>query len=296
MKWHSMELTVIGEHAQSLSDALLEAGALSVSIEDADAGTFAEQPRFGEPDMAAPEPWPHSKVIALFDASAPLDALLAQAARACGLDPCPRPVVTPVEEQDWVKQTQAQFAPIRISARMWIVPSWHEPPDPHAINLLLDPGLAFGTGTHPTTRLCLEWLERHLHGGEAVIDYGCGSGILAIAAARLGAARIVGVDIDPVAVDAARANAHRNRIDGIFQDVSTPLRETADIVLANILANPLRVLAPALAALTRSGGKLVLAGLLDSQQDEIAAVYEPYFAIGRFAVREGWVALEGVRR
>lgn len=294
--WRSLELIVAGETAQSLSDALLDVGALSVSIEDADAGTHDEQPRFGEPDTPAPEPWPHSKVLAMFESSAPLDALLAQAAQACGLHPSPRPVITTIEEQDWVKQTQAQFAPIQVSERLWIVPSWHEPPDPRAINLLLDPGLAFGTGTHPTTRLCLEWLEGHVHGGETVIDYGCGSGILAIAAARLGAGRILGVDIDPVAVDAARANAHRNRVDGIFQDVSTLLRESADIVLANILANPLRVLAPALAALTRPGGRLVLAGLLTSQQEEIAAVYEPYFAIRPFAVREGWVALDGVRR
>ncbi len=294
--WRSLELMVAGELAQPLSDALLEAGALSVSIEDADAGTLDEQPRFGEPDTPAPEPWPHSKVLALFDASAPLEALLTQAAAACGLTRCPDHHITEVPEQDWVQQTQSQFAPIQVSGRLWIVPSWHEPPDPQAINLLLDPGLAFGTGTHPTTRLCLEWLDHHVHGGETVIDYGCGSGILAIAAAKLGAGRILGVDIDPVAVDAARINAHRNQVAGIFQDVSTPLRDTADIVLANILANPLRVLAPALASLTRQGGRLVLAGLLDSQEDEIAAVYDPFFTVRRFAVREGWVALEGVRR
>lgn len=296
MAWQSLEFTVSGEIAQPLADALLEAGALSVSIEDADAGTSAEQARFGEPGTSAPDPWPHSRLLALFDAAAPLDQVLAQAAQSCGLGACPSHRVTAVEEQDWVQQTQSQFAPIRVSERLWIVPSWHEAPDPHAINLLLDPGLAFGTGTHPTTRLCLEWLERHVRGGERVIDYGCGSGILAIAAAKLGAGRILGVDIDPVAVDAARANAHRNRVDAFFQDVSTPLHDTADIVLANILANPLRVLAPALACLTRHGGRLVLAGLLADQHDEIAAVYEPYFTMQPFAVSEGWVALEGVRR
>lgn len=294
--WQSLELTVSGEVAQPLADALIEAGALSVSIEDADAGTSAEQARFGEPGTSAPDPWPHSRLLALFDATAPLHRLLPLAAQNCGLDACPSHRISTVEERDWVQQTQSQFAPIKVSERLWIVPSWHEAPDPRAINLLLDPGLAFGTGSHPTTRLCLEWLECHVRGGERVIDYGCGSGILAIAAAKLGAGHILGVDIDPVAVDAARANAHRNRVDGTFQDVSTPLHDTADLVLANILANPLRLLAPALARLTRGGGRVVLAGLLVDQQDEITAVYEPYFTMRPFAIREGWVALEGVRR
>mgnify|MGYP001593222858 CR=1 FL=1 len=197
---------------------------------------------------------------------------------------------------DWVRATQAQFEPIRISERIWIVPSWHTPPDPHALNLVLDPGLAFGTGSHPTTRLCLAWLEARLRGGESVLDYGCGSGILAIAAARLGAGEVVGIDIDPEAVRTARTNAAANQARARFAATDTPLPPPSDLVLANILAGPLKVLAPLLAAHTRPGGRIVLAGLLDAQSADVTAAYAPWFDMSAFASAEGWTALEGRRR
>jgi ribosomal protein L11 methyltransferase len=195
-----------------------------------------------------------------------------------------------------VRSTQAQFAPLRVAERLWIVPTWCEPVDARAVNLVLDPGLAFGTGSHPTTRLCLRWLERHVRGGERVLDYGCGSGILAIAASRLGAGQVLGVDIDPDAVAASRDNAGRNGVDATFCVPAADPGGEFDLVAANILANPLTVLAPAIAARVRPGGRLVLAGLLEAQAAEVAAAYAPWFNIAEWAREEGWVALEGVRR
>ena len=168
---------------------------------------------------------------------------------------------------------QSQFDPIRVSERLWIVPSWHEIPDPDAISLILDPGMAFGTGSHPTTRLCLEWLERTVSAQCSVLDYGCGSGILAIAAARLGAGQVAGVDIDPQAVEAAYANAERNGVSALFADSTLPVAGEYDLVVANILSNPLRVLAPAICAHVRSGGQLALSGILREQADEIIGIY-----------------------
>lgn len=189
--------------------------------------------------------------------------------------------------------TQAQFDPIRVSERLWIVPSWHEAPDPAAVNLILDPGMAFGTGSHPTTRLCLEWLEKNVSAGCSVLDYdyGCGSGILAIAAARLGAGEVAGVDIDPQAVDAARANAERNGVTANFADSTKPLAGKYDLVVANILANPLRVLAPAICGHVRSGGRLALSGILREQADEIMAIYQQWMPMHVAGVREDWVCL-----
>ncbi|NTV97005.1 MAG: 50S ribosomal protein L11 methyltransferase, partial [Thiobacillus sp.] len=208
MPWLSLKLAVDGDRAEALSDALMEAGALSVSIEDRDAGTPAEEAQFGEPGLADPKSWQHNWLVALLEADTDVPALIA----GLGLPADAEHEVETVEEQDWVRLTQSQFDPIPISGRLWIVPSWHETPDPEAITIVLDPGLAFGTGSHPTTRLCLKWLEANLVGGESVLDYGCGSGILAIAAARLGAVRVEGVDIDPQAVQAAGDNAERNGV------------------------------------------------------------------------------------
>jgi ribosomal protein L11 methyltransferase len=201
-----------------------------------------------------------------------------------------------VAEQDWVRASQDQFAPIRISRRLWIVPSWHEAPDPGAINIALDPGLAFGTGSHPTTRLCLNWLERTVRGGESVLDYGCGSGILAIAAMKLGAARADGVDIDEQALLAARANAIHNRVQAFFHGAAGVIRQPAQIVVANILAHPLIVLAPLIARLTAPRGRLALAGLLAAQADEVRAAYEPWFDFDAPAQDEGWTLLSSARR
>lgn len=291
MAWLSLKLAVEGDRAEALSDALMDAGALSVSIEDRDAGTEAEQPQFGEPGLADPKVWQHNWLVALLPEATDVAALIA----GLGLPTDIEHRLETIEEQDWVRLTQAQFDPIPISSRLWIVPSWHATPDPDAITIQLDPGLAFGTGSHPTTRLCLRWLDGALQGGETVLDYGCGSGILAIAAAKLGAGRVLGVDIDPQAVSAARDNAERNAvaIDFMLPEGLPPGQH--DVVVANILTNPLKALMPLLAAHVRPGGRIVLSGILDAQADEVRAVYGGHFLMTHAASDEGWALLTGVR-
>lgn len=293
MAWISVRIDTDAAHAEALADALMEAGALSASIEDADAGTPDEQPQFGEPGSITTPGWAHSRLSALFDPDADVGSAVAAAAATVGLDRVPTYATEAIAEQNWVQLTQSQFDPIRVSGRLWIVPSWHEAPDPGAINLILDPGMAFGTGSHPTTRLCLEWLEREVAGGESLLDYGCGSGILAIAAARLGAGRVVGVDIDPQAVAAARDNATRNGVAADFFDSAQPVADTFDLVVANILANPLKVLAPAICAHVAPGGRLALSGILVEQAEELIGIYAPYVPLTVADSREGWVCLAG---
>jgi ribosomal protein L11 methyltransferase len=294
--WITVTLLADSSHAEALSDALLDAGALSVDIEDADAGTPDEKPQFGEPGLpVAVELWPHSRLHALFERDADLAASMAEAAEAAGLTTPPPYTTAQLDEQNWVRITQAQFDPIRVSARLWVVPSWHAHPDPSAINITLDPGMAFGTGSHPTTRLCLEWLDQHITGGETVIDYGCGSGILALAAARLGATRVTGTDIDPHALDAARYNAQRNDATLELLHSRENIDHQADIVVANILANPLTVLAPLLCRLTRTGGHIALSGILAAQTDMVRGAYRPAFELAAAGERDGWVLLTGTR-
>lgn len=295
MAWQNVSFLTDASHAEPMCDVLLDVGALSASIEDADAGTVAEKPQFGEPGSVNSPGWERSRVVALFEPGADIAALLARASQAIGLAAVPDWVVEEVAEQNWVQLTQSQFDPIRVSERLWIVPSWHDSPDPDAVNLILDPGMAFGTGSHPTTRLCLEWLERHVESGCTVLDYGCGSGILAIAAARLGAARVAGVDIDPQAVAAAHANAERNGVTALFADSTQPVAGEYDLVVANILANPLRVLAPAICAHVRSGGRLALSGILREQAEEIIAIYAQWLPMQVADVREDWVCLAGIK-
>ena len=295
MAWQNVSFLTDASHAEPMCDVLLDVGALSASIEDADAGTVAEKPQFGEPGSVNSPGWERSRVVALFEPGADIAALLAQASQAIGLAAAPDWVIEEVAEQNWVQLTQSQFDPIRVSERLWIVPSWHDSPDPDAVNLILDPGMAFGTGSHPTTRLCLEWLERHVASGCTVLDYGCGSGILAIAAARLGAARVAGVDIDPQAVAAAHANAERNGVTALFADSTQPVAGEYDLVVANILSNPLRLLAPAICAHVRSGGRLALSGILREQADEIIAIYAQWLPMSVADVREDWVCLTGVK-
>mgnify|MGYP000703413369 FL=1 len=295
MAWQNICFLTDASHAEPMCDALLEAGALSASIEDADAGTPDEQPQFGEPGSVNTPGWMHSKVVVLLEPDADIAGVLGEAAQAIGLPDVPAYTVEAVAEQNWVQLTQSQFDPIRVSERLWIVPSWHESPDPAAINLILDPGMAFGTGSHPTTRLCLEWLERHVTAGCSVLDYGCGSGILAIAAARLGAGPVAGVDIDPQAVEAARANAERNGVAALFADSAEPVAGEYDVVVANILSNPLRVLAPAICAHVRPGGRLALSGILREQVDEIIAIYAQWIPLQVADTREDWVCLSGIR-
>ena len=299
MGWLSVSLLTDATHAEALADALVECGALTASIEDADAGTAAETPQFDEPGEVRPVEaigWARSKVIALFEPT-PHDNLQKNcddAARIAGVSPTPELAIVEVAEQDWVRLTQSQFEPIRISGRLWIVPSWHEAPDPDAICIELDPGLAFGTGSHPTTRLCLQWLESAVTPQASVLDYGCGSGILAIAAGKLGARRIDGVDIDPRAVESAQYNAGNNKVEARFSLADTPASETRyDIVVANILSNPLRALAPALCARVAPDGQLALSGILAEQADEIRGIYAPWVELSVFGTHEGWVCLAG---
>ena len=296
MAWRSVSFLTDASHAEPVCDALLDVGALSASIEDADAGTPDEQPQFGEPGSIVSSGWNRSRVITLLEPDADVGTLLARASVMAGLPVVPAWTVEEVAEQNWVQLTQSQFDPIRVSERLWIVPSWHAAPDPAAVNLVLDPGMAFGTGSHPTTRLCLEWLERNVHAGCSVLDYGCGSGILAIAAARLGAGNVVGVDIDPLAIAAARANAQRNGVIATFHDSAQPIAGAYDLVVANILSNPLRVLAPAICARVRRGGRLALSGILREQADEIMAIYGQWLPMQAADFREDWVCLAGTKR
>lgn len=293
--WLSVTLSTDAAHAEALSDALLGLGAISVSVEDADAGTEHETPQFGEPGSSPAPLWEHSRVIALFDRDADIGFIAAAAASEAGLGATPSFEISEVAGQDWVRLTQSQFEPIRVNERLWIVPSWHAAPDPGAINLALDPGMAFGTGSHPTTRLCLEWLCDSVRPDDSVLDYGCGSGILAITAARLGAGRVAGVDIDDNALTAAADNAARNDATLQLLHSSQPTGMQFDIVVANILANPLCVLAPLLASLTRPGGRIALSGILEAQTEQVRTAYRPAFDLRIGAIREGWVLLEGFR-
>ncbi|MFB0936788.1 MAG: 50S ribosomal protein L11 methyltransferase [Propionivibrio sp.] len=295
MSWLSITIQTDCQHAESLADALLDAGALSASIEDADAGTPNETPQFGEPGSVTTPGWDRSRVIALLESGTDVDELLEACGPLAGLERTPAYALEEVEEQNWVQLTQSQFDPIRISGRLWIVPSWHTAPDPEAIVLVLDPGMAFGTGSHPTTRLCLEWLERSVTPGVSLLDYGCGSGILAIAAARLGAHDVLGVDIDPQAVGAAKSNAERNEVSARFADSAGEIKGQFDIVVANILSNPLKALAPAICSHVRPGGRLALSGILAEQTDELIAAYAPWIPLAVADTREGWVCLAGIK-
>jgi ribosomal protein L11 methyltransferase len=298
-----IELSLLSprDGADTVSDALMELEALSASVEDADADTPDEQPQFGEPGLAAPDApalqaWQRSVVRALFadeDAATRAATLLLAQEWAQGVHV---QALQPVADQDWVRLTQAQFAPVAVTERFWIVPSWHEPPAAASHVIRLDPGLAFGTGTHPTTRMCLRWIAAH--GGrhwERVLDYGCGSGILAMGAALHGARQVDAVDIDPAAVQATRSNAQANGItlQAGLPDLADPARGRYTVVLANILATPLKLLAPLLAGLVAPGGHLVLAGLLDRQAEELAGVYAPWLALQVTDSEEGWSLLSG---
>ena len=231
--------------------------------------------------------------VALLAEGTDPDELLAACAETIGLEDIPPFTQEEVVEQNWVQLTQSQFDPIRITDRLWIVPTWHTAPDASAINLVLDPGMAFGTGSHPTTRLCLEWLTEVVTPGVSVLDYGCGSGILAIAAVKLGAGEVTGVDIDEKAVSTAADNAANNGVSLHLQVSAKPLDGTFQRVVANILTNPLKMLAPLLAARVAPGGKLALSGVLEAQAAEVIAAYAPYIALRVGATHEGWVRLEG---
>jgi len=286
-----LQLLCPEEGVEALGDALEALDALSVSVEDADAQTDAEQALFGEPGLPPPKAgWQRSRVLALFatsEAAADAVRLLQPQDFFAG---CAVLGIAAVADQDWVRLTQSQFAPVPITDDFWIVPTWHEPPAQARQVIRLDPGLAFGTGTHPTTRMCLRWIATRPPAGQRVLDYGCGSGILAIAAARFGAAAVDAVDIDPAAVEAAQANATANGV-----RIATGLPELASgryaTVLANILATPLKVLAPLLCSHVAAGGSLVLAGILERQAGELAEAYAPHAVLEVADREEGWVLM-----
>lgn len=288
------KLTLPFEQADEVSDLLMELGALAVSLEDANADSEDEQPLFGEPGME-PESaaWNLNNVVALFRNKAEGEQIFGEIPRELLGDA--EILYTEVPQEDWVRLTQSQFDPIPISARLWIVPSWHEPQDiDDRINLVLDPGLAFGTGSHPTTALCLRWLSEFPLKGQSVLDYGCGSGILGIAALKLGASEAIGVDIDPQAVDSTAYNASNNGVEMPCGLPDFPLaKRQFPVVVANILSNPLKVLAPSLCNHVESGGQLVLSGVLARQAEEVIEHYRQWINLAVWAERDGWVCLHG---
>jgi len=289
MAWQRVTLIVPGIDAESVSEALEAGGAISTDLSDADADTAAEREVFAEPGAQAAL-WERCRLTALFPIGADVSAVLERsgvAALGASIDR--------LADADWVALTQAQFEPIRAGERLWIVPTWHEPPRPGDVNIVLDPGAAFGTGSHPTTRMCLAWLETNVRAGDTVLDYGCGSGILGIAALKLGAARAAGIDVDPLALEAARYNSRRNGVALEVLDAERSLEGTFRITVANILANPLRMLAPVIASHTQPEGRIALAGILDDQAADVARAYQPWAAIEVVARDGPWVLMAGER-
>lgn len=292
MPWLQVRLAITPEQAQAYEDALLDVGAVSVTFMDAE-----DQPIF-EPDLGTTPLWSHTHLLALFEADVDPAPLLAHLELLTGAA-LPEHQIERIQDQDWERSWMDNFQPMRFGRRLWIVPSWHEAPQPEAVNLLLDPGLAFGTGTHPTTALCLEWLDGQDLAGCTVLDFGCGSGILAIAALLLGAERAIGTDIDPQALEASRDNAGRNGIVPerfpLYLPEQLP-QQQADVVVANILAGPLVQLAPRITSLVRPGGRLALSGILAEQAEEVRAAYADAFELEPTAEKDGWVRIGGVRR
>lgn len=295
MPWIQLQIPADPDNADQLEDLLMEMGADAVSMEDA-----ADQPLY-EPDPGTTPLWSQTTVTGLFQSDRDIDQLCADVRDAwhqTTQQTLPDIDVSLVEDKDWERAWMDDFQPLKFGERLWIVPSWHDAPDPDAANLMLDPGLAFGTGTHPTTALCLEWLDGQDMHGKQVTDYGCGSGILGLAGLLLGAEHVVGVDTDPQALDASRENARRNGVADDRLSLYLPEDEPttqADVMLANILAQPLIGLAPHLAKLTRPGGDLVLSGILSNQAREVMAAYEPWFIMDEPEQREEWIRLTGRR-
>ncbi|WP_273810223.1 MULTISPECIES: 50S ribosomal protein L11 methyltransferase [unclassified Pseudomonas] len=290
MSWLQVRLALTPAQAETYEDLMLELGAVSVTFMDAE-----DQPIF-EPDLGTTPLWSQTHLLALFEGdtdAAALEQRVQLLANGLTYE------VERLEDQEWERSWMDNFQPMRFGQRLWIVPSWHEAPEPEAVNLLLDPGLAFGTGTHPTTSLCLQWLDGEPVAGRQVLDFGCGSGILAIAALLLGAERAVGTDIDVQALEASRENANRNGIDPTRFPLYLPADlpgEQADVVVANILAGPLVGLAEQITRLTRIGGRLALSGILAEQAEDVRAAYAGCFDLEPTATLDGWVRISGTRR
>jgi len=290
MAWVSLKIEAQDNNADLISDTLMELGALSAIIEDANAETIDEQPIFGEPGDPPPGIWQQNLVSALFDEGVDVTAVVKELEQLAKLSKLNYTTET-IQEQDWVRATQSQFEPIKITDNLWIVPTWHVSPNPEAINIVLDPGLAFGTGSHPTTHLCLGWLTQTVNAGNSVLDYGCGSGILAIAAKKLGAEEVVGTDIDTQAIQSSLYNAEQNQVEAKFYDANQYQSKEFDIVVANILSSALSVLAPALAKSCKAGGKIALSGILREQESAVSAIYSEWFDMGTPQHMDAWVLL-----
>jgi ribosomal protein L11 methyltransferase len=295
MAWVSLKIEAQDQNADLISDTLMVMGALSAIIEDANAETIDEQPIFGEPGDPPPGIWQQNLVSALFDEGVDISQIMADLEHQSGLSNLQYSTET-IQEQDWVRATQSQFEPIRITDQLWIVPTWHVTPNADAINIILDPGLAFGTGSHPTTHLCLAWLTQTVSPNKSVLDYGCGSGILAIAAKKLGAGQVVGVDIDAQAIQSSLYNAEQNSTAADFHHASLYQSNEFDIVVANILSSALSVLAPALASSCKPGGKIALSGILKEQEADVSAIYAEWFTMEPAQYMESWVLLTGTRK
>lgn len=295
MAWVQLHISTDPDNAELLESLLMDMGAVSVSLEDGE-----DQPLY-EPDMGTTPLWASTTVSGLFEARTNLQQI--QEALADQFHQITQQAIGPVEvevveEKDWTRAWMDDFEPLQFGQRLWICPSWHKPPDPQAVNLFLDPGLAFGTGTHPTTALCLRWLDSADLEDKQVIDYGCGSGILGLAALLLGAARVIGVDNDPQALEASRENASRNDVTPGKLQVHLPEyapNDSADILLANILAQPLMALAPMLAGRVKAGGDILLSGILTTQARELSDHYSQWFIMDEPEVEDNWVCLHGVR-
>ena len=275
--------------ADSLSECLSDCGASAVTFED-----NADQPIY-EPEIGTTPLWQATNVVALFEADVNTQRIIAHLTKLMAPVILPSYRIETLEDKDWVREWMDNFHPMCFGEKLWICPSWHQPPKPDAINILLDPGLAFGTGTHPTTALCLNWLDQADLKDKSVIDYGCGSGILAIAAALLGAKKVIGVDTDPQALEATQANAERNNVEiATYLPKDCP-NERADVVLANILAGPLQKLAPTLANLSHPNADIILSGILESQADTVSISYQSSFTMQAPAQKEEWIRLVGQR-
>lgn len=295
MAWVSLKIEAQDNTADLISDTLMALGALSAIIEDANAETIDEQPIFGEPGDPPPGIWQQNLVSALFDEGIDISQIMTDLQQQTGLSNLQYSTEI-IQEQDWVRATQSQFDPIRITDHLWIVPTWHNSPNPAAINIVLDPGLAFGTGSHPTTHLCLAWLTQTVSAQHTVLDYGCGSGILAIAAKKLGAGSVVGLDIDAQAIQSSLYNAEQNDVVAEFYHASKYQSSEFDIVVANILSSALSVLAPALAKSCKAGGKIALSGILREQESDVSAIYAEWFDMEPPQYMESWVLLTGTKK
>ncbi|MBJ91520.1 MAG: 50S ribosomal protein L11 methyltransferase [Alteromonadaceae bacterium] len=293
MPWIQLRVTTTEEKAEQVSDMLMGWGAQAVSFLDAH-DTPIYEPMPGEVIY-----WTNTVVVGLFDAEHPMDKVVNQLKQVSFFKGEPDFKLEQLEDKDWEREWMDNFHPIKFGKRLWVCPSWRDIPDPTAVNVMLDPGLAFGTGTHPTTALCMQWLDATIQPEQTVVDFGCGSGILGIAALKLGAKRVIGVDIDPQAIEASTANAKRNSVEGqieLYLPKDQPKDFQADVVVANILAGPLAELKDVISAYVKPGGLLALSGILESQAQSVMAAYSDEFSFDPIAVQDEWVRLSGCKR